>query len=98
GKERGRGKCILKDDKMLQREFEILEEGEVKYKIQIKFKYNDDGLPSSIEQTDQDGNITKNIFKYLEFDDQNNWTKRLDYSSEATGNPDKVAIRTYEYY
>ncbi|PTX60890.1 hypothetical protein C8N46_10546 [Kordia periserrulae] len=38
-------------------------------------------------------------YKYLEFDDQGNWTKRLEYNTQNdSSTPDKITIRTYEYY
>lgn len=98
GKETAKGECFLKDDRVIRRDYKILDNGRVLQEIRIKFNFNAEGLPSSLEQTNPDGTVSKNAFKYIEFDDQNNWTKRLDYASEDSKTPDMIVIRTYEYY
>ena len=37
-------------------------------------------------------------YEYLSFDENKNWTKRLDYDSEEGKEPENIVIREYEYY
>ncbi len=92
------GTLYLKNGKRIRRDFKTLHDGEVEYEVSMKFLYTKNGMTSGIEKTYPDGNSVTVKLQYLEFDDQNNWTKRLDYSSKEDTIPKKIVIRTYEYY
>lgn len=46
--------------------------------------------PLSLDELQQEG--------YLAFDENKNWTKRLNYDSEEDEEPGNIVIRDYEYY
>ncbi len=92
------GTTFLEDHRIVRRDHKIFTNGKVTYEIRVNYECNEKGHVSSMKQTDEDGKITISKFEYLEFDDQNNWTKRLDYLGDDSKTPTKIVIRTYDYY
>jgi YD repeat-containing protein len=101
GKKISEGSTFFKNHAVVKQELEIFNpSGEVRDKVIVTFKYDDDGNLVSHKQTNGNGDVPYHYrYKYLEFDKYNNWIKRLDYSHEGKGNiPERMAVRSYEYY
>ncbi|WP_298512926.1 hypothetical protein [uncultured Kordia sp.] len=98
GKEVGSGKTFLENGRISRRDYKEFSDGKTIFEIRMKFKHNEDGLVSALEQTDEDGNVENYRYEYLEFDDQNNWTKRLNYNVDDSKMPERLVIRNYDYY
>ncbi|MEM6718138.1 MAG: hypothetical protein AAF611_02380 [Bacteroidota bacterium] len=98
GEEIAMGKTYLKDGKIVRREFKTLYNGRIEYELRVKFMYDANGRSTAIEQSYGEGESKTTKFEYLEFDKQNNWTKRLDFVDDNTETPEKIVTRTYEYY
>ena len=79
--------------------YQTFEENKVKEEYTVVFEYDKDGNLVSQKRTDKKGEIAYFFkFEYLAFDENKNWTKRLDYDSEEREEPKKIVIREYEYY
>lgn len=67
---------------------------------EFSYSYNEDGFISSYStKTTQNGeeiSASEQNIKYLEFDNEGNWTKRLSYSEGVFEG--QLTIRTFEYY
>jgi hypothetical protein len=101
GRKLSEGNTFFKNNAVIKQELEVFDRsGEVMDKIVVTFKYDKKGNLISQKQTNGNGDVPFYFqYKYLEYDAQNNWTKRLDYSQEGEPNiPERMAIRTYEYY
>ena len=63
------------------------------------YEHDDKGNVLVQTQADQDGeNAFYYRFEYIEFDQQNNWTKKLQYDSKDAKEPVGLVIRTYQYF
>jgi hypothetical protein len=99
GKKISIGKIFLKNDKAERQELEMDWGGDANKKIIVEYKYDENGNISSLKQTDDKGEVmTHDVYKYTEFDDQNNWIERLEYSKDDSDKPSQLCIRVYEYY
>ncbi|MCH2194300.1 hypothetical protein [Kordia sp.] len=98
GEEVGAGKTFLKNGKLVRRDHKTFTNGKVTYEFRVKFQYDENGQVHTIQETNEDGEVKKYTYKYLEFDDQNNWIKRLDYVDDISETPQKLVTRTYTYY
>jgi hypothetical protein len=69
-------------------------------KVMTDFIYDKNGNLIRQKNTNDKNEIESDIkYEYLEFDKYNNWTKRLEYNTQNdSSTPDKITIRTYEYY
>ncbi|AXG72035.1 hypothetical protein KORDIASMS9_04297 [Kordia sp. SMS9] len=97
-----KGISFIENDRIIRQEIILLDSytpSDKRPKIFLDFEYDSKGRIISQKQTDQDGNVDyQYTFKHVEFDEHNNWTKRLDYDEKDTENPKKVVTRVYEYY
>ena len=93
-----KGTDYLKDGKPVGSDLKTLYNGEVNYEVQKKFLYDENGFLVGIKKSFPVGDDEIEKFEYTEFDDQNNWTKRLYYEDEDSKTPHKIIIRSYEYY
>jgi len=92
------GTSFLENDKVIRRDYKVIDDGKVSFEFRMQFEYNEKGDIKSMREETEDGEVKKYAHKYLEFDDQNNWIKRLDYVDDISETPDKIIIRSYEYY
>lgn len=93
-----KGTAYLENGKAIRSDFKTLYEGEVDYEVQKKFFYDENELVNRIVKSFPIGDDEIEKFEYIEFDDQNNWTKRLYYEDEESKTPKNIVIRSYEYY
>lgn len=65
-----------------------------------EFKYNDQGILTSIVSSDSYFGTDTTSYIHLTFDEKNNWTKCLEYYSKYDDGKEPVNIifREYEYY
>ncbi|WP_298512931.1 hypothetical protein [uncultured Kordia sp.] len=98
GNEVGTGKLFYKDGKIIKRNFKTLYKGRVEFEVEMKFLRDENGMTTAIEKKYPDGGVVTTKFEYVEFDEHDNWTKRFSYTPEDSERPEKIAIRTYEYY
>jgi hypothetical protein len=99
GEKESRGKVFLKNGKVIKQESQILEKKNVKKEHTIAYKYDKNGNLICKKGLNKNAEIQYFFkFNYLAFDNYNNWTKRLDYSSEEGEKPNKIVIREYEYH
>jgi hypothetical protein len=99
GKKNSRGTTFLEGDMVVREEIEFISNDYGNQKIIVEYKYDENGHMSSRKQIEGNGEITiYNRFKFLEFDEHNNWTKRLEYSYKESNMPQKMTIREYKYY
>jgi hypothetical protein len=93
------GKTYYANDRVIKLQYQTFEDNEVKEEYTVVFEYDKDGNMASQKQMDKKGEITHFLkFKYLAFDENKNWTKRLDYDSEEGEEPKNIVIREYKYY
>ncbi|MDN5291784.1 MAG: hypothetical protein PWQ06_2023 [Anaerophaga sp.] len=82
-------------EKIKHKEFE---DGKVSGEFTTTFEYDQDGNLIVQKEVNKSGEILQHYrYEYLSFDTNNNWTKRLEYSSDSD-KPDRITIREYEYY
>lgn len=99
GKKDSRGTTFLEDDMVVREEIEFISNDYGNTKIIAEYKYDENRNITSHKQISEEGEIMLyNRFRFIEFDDHNNWTKRLEYSYKASNIPQKMTIRVYEYY
>lgn len=99
GEKSTQGKSYFDNNRVIRQEYQTFEDNKVKEEYTVVFEYDKNGNLISQKQTDKKGEITYYLkFKYLAFDENKNWTKRLDYDSEEGEEPEKIVIREYEYY
>lgn len=94
----GEGTSFLENDKVIRRDYKVINKGKISIEFRTTFEYNTKGNISALYQKDEKGDTTSYTYKYIEFDEKKNWIKRLDYSQENNEIPEKVVVRTYEYY
>ena len=78
---------------------ELYDAGDLVDRIVTIYQHNDQGNLISEKQTYKEEE--KSFFyryEYLEYDEQNNWTKKLVFDSETESEPSGLITRTYEYY
>lgn len=94
-----KGKMYFTNNRVIKQQYQTFEDNEVKEEYIVVFEYDKDGNLVSQKQTDKKGGITYFLkFEYLAFDENKNWTKRLNYDSEESEEPENIVIREYEYY
>lgn len=94
-----KGKIYITNNRVIKHQYHTFEDNEVKEEYIIVFEYDKDGNKVSEKQTDKKGVITYfSKFEYLAFDENKNWTKRLNYDSEESEEPKNIEIREYKYY
>lgn len=99
GEKTSQGKSLFKNNRIYSQEYQTFEDGKIENEYKTTFEYDKNENLISQKQTNKKGEIsffTK--FKYLSFDNNNNWTKRLDYDPENEEEPKTIVIREYEYY
>ncbi len=94
------GKSHFAKNRVIKQQYQNFEDSKIKEEFTVVFEYDKDGNLISQKKTDKNGAISYSFtFKYLAFDEKNNWIKRHDYDSEKeTEKPDKIVIRKFEYY
>lgn len=93
------GKSYFANNRVIKQQYQTFEDNKVKEEFTVVFEYDKDGNLTSQKQTDKKGEITYFLkFEYLDFDENKNWTKRLNYNSEEGAEPTIIVIREYEYY
>jgi hypothetical protein len=99
GEKISQGKSLFKNNRIYNQEYQIFEDGKIENEYKVEFEYDKDWNLISQKQTNKKGEITYFIkSKYLAFDKNHNWTKRLDYDSANEEEPKTIVIREYEYY
>ncbi|KAB8154045.1 hypothetical protein EZY14_006305 [Kordia sp. TARA_039_SRF] len=103
GKRLSKGIIYLENGRNKRQEMVLYEgrfDGDDVEKVMTDFIYDKDGNLIRQKNTNDKNEIESDIkYEYLEFDEYNNWTKRLEYSMQNdSSTPDKITIRTYEYY
>ena len=99
GEKTSQGKSFFKNNRISKQEYQTFEDNKIKNEYSIVFEYDKEGNLISQKQIDKKGETTYFFrYKYISFDDNNNWTKRLDYNSQEGEAPNKITIREYEYY
>lgn len=99
GEKTTQGKSYFANNRIIKQQYQTFEDNKVKEEYTVVFEYDKDGNLVSQKQTDTKGEITYFLkFEYLAFDENKNWTKRLDYDSEEGAEPENIVIREYEYY
>ncbi|MEM6718140.1 MAG: hypothetical protein AAF611_02390 [Bacteroidota bacterium] len=97
-----KGVSALEKGRIASQEIEIFDlDGSLRDTILVEFTYDANGNLIKQKQTNKEGQIIfDHRFEYSAFDEQGNWTKRLDYYEE-TGDkeaPVKVVQRTFTYF
>lgn len=93
------GKSYFANNRIIKQQYQTFEDNKVKEEYAVVFEYDKDGNLVSQKQTDKKGEITYFLkFEYLAFDENKNWTKRLNYDSEEGEEPENIVTREYEYY
>ena len=99
GEKTSQEKLYFANNRVIKQEYQTFEDDKVKEEYSVVFEYDKNGHLISQKQTDRKGEITYFLkFKYIDFDEKNNWTKRLEYDSEEGEKPENIVIREYEYY
>ncbi|MEM6718139.1 MAG: hypothetical protein AAF611_02385 [Bacteroidota bacterium] len=101
GNKTSKGVSFMENGRIVKQDITLFSSyaGGERKKILVYFEYDEYGRMISQKQTRGDGEIEyHSIYKFTEFDENNNWTKRLDYSEDNSETPNKVVTRTYEYY
>lgn len=99
GKKVSQGVSYFVNDRIVKQEYQTFADGDVKEKYTVLFEYDKKGNLINQKMTNEKGKIIiHSKHEYLTFDENGNWTERLDYSSENDDEPDKIVIREYEYY
>ncbi|MEM6686127.1 MAG: hypothetical protein AAF617_10115 [Bacteroidota bacterium] len=94
-----KGTLHYKNNKLHRQDIKIFSDDGDTRRIVSVFKHNDAGNLSHQIGLGQQGDTTNILkYEYETFDARNNWTKRLDYPFKGIDSPDKIVIRTYEYY
>jgi hypothetical protein len=101
GKKTSEGKMLSKNDRIIKQKYKTFEEdvfgGEKEYLV--SFEYDENGNMVSRQLQDSKGAVDYFYrYEYVDFDDNNNWTKRLDFKSQESKKPENVVIREYIYY
>lgn len=95
-------KTFYENDQVKRQEIEIFIDLDRSIKLTSIYSYDENRNVSTIHktqsETDQEDIVTTTTYKYTEFDKNNNWTKRLDYTVETPEIPANIAIRTYKYF
>ena len=87
------------NNRVIKQQYQTFEDNKEKEEYTVVFEYDKDENLVSQKQTDKKGEITYFLkFEYLAFDENKNWTKRLNYDSEEGEEPENIVIRAYEYY
>ncbi len=99
GEKTTQGKYYFVNNRCVKKEVQTFEEDKVKEEYSVVAEYDKKGHQISEKHTDKKGEITYFMkFKYIDFDKNNNWTKRFGYGSEEGEEPENIFIREYEYY
>ena len=99
GEKSSAGTFYFRDGRMVKQLLQIFSDGEISQELTNEMTYNEEGNLISQKQTDQNGEIVFHLrFEYLDPDDQQNWTKKLQYNAEKEGEPENITIFEYEYY
>lgn len=89
-------KCF-RDDKKLETNFFLKDQKTLIGNILIEF--NNDNQISKIKVLGKNSIIVENTeCEYTKFDENNNWTKRIDYDMTNGKMVEKIVVRKYEYY
>ena len=97
GEKTGHGKYIREGGKIMKQIYTFTQYSDEVETYTISFEYDKKGNPIYQKQTNKKGEIVSYVkFEYLDFDEKNNWIKRLMY--EDDDNPKNIAIREIEYY
>jgi len=92
-------KSYFANNRFIKHQYQTFEDNKAKEEYTVVFEYDKDGNLVSEKQTDIKGEITYFLkFEYLAFDENKNWTKRLNYDSKKGEEPENIVIREYEYY
>lgn len=87
------------NNRIVSQQYQTFESNKIEEEYTVVFEYDKEGNLLSEKETDVKGEIRYFFnFKYLSFDENKNWTKRLDYNYFDGSEPEKVVIREYEYY
>ncbi|WP_298512924.1 hypothetical protein [uncultured Kordia sp.] len=99
GTETLKGTMWYENGQLQKQDFEFFDRKETEDKVVTVFKYDKKGNMSHQIQLDTKGDTTSvQKFEYVEFDNHENWTKRMEYPFKDSDAPDRIVIRTYEYY
>lgn len=99
GNKTSQGRALYMNNKIKYQDFQSFENNKIVDEYKTTFEYDKYGNLLSRKRSNKKGEITYFIkFKYLSFDKNNNWTKRLEYDSEKSEEPNTIVIREYDYY
>ena len=94
-----KGTSYFENGQMVKQEFTAYTSPTSARILTTVFSYDEDGQLILQKQEDSTGEFRSvSRFEYVEYDDQGNWTKRLNYDSETSTMPAAVTIRTITYY
>lgn len=94
-----KGKSYLKDDKFSTGTYTVYDNKNVENEIKSKYEYDINGNITIRESINSKGaGSFYEKYEYLEFDKQNNWTKKLVYKSKTSKKPENIIIREINYY
>ncbi|MFK7750623.1 MAG: hypothetical protein AB8B65_19690 [Kordia sp.] len=99
GEKKLMGKFWYKNGRVIKHSMQFFEEGKKRREQITLYEYDMKGnFKRRIDEGVIGGKSIIETYRYLEFDDQDNWTKRLNYTGAGRKKPNKISIRTYEYY
>jgi len=91
----GSGKVFKENGKKIK----VVWNGENGKENITEWEHNEDGNIISEKRTDNERAITFfQKYEYIEFDEKNNWTKRLIYEDDNDMTPKDISIRKIKYY
>ena len=98
GNKTGEGVTLMENGLIVKQEVEYLLDDGSTDKFITTYQHDENGNVIRQKQTNKAGDLTFDFrYEYLEFDEQNNWTKKLEYSEDVE-EPGGIVIRKYEYY
>ena len=90
----------MKNNRDSKREYKTFEQNEIKEEFTLILIYNENGHLITQKETNKKTGEEVYLLRreYTDFDEQNNWTKCIQFTSEKNNIPDKIILREYEYY
>lgn len=95
----GKERLWFKQGRLLYKEWIVNLDRDDPDTVEFRFEYDDKRHLAGYQFTDERGDTEPGtVFRYLEYDAHDNWTKRLVFNGNDLENPAGIELREYEYF